>query len=85
MPPYPKLFRMYLSTCVPILVLLEQFEQLLSYFVLCRWTMVEFRVIQPRLQPQAYDATNDMIICQPSIGNYLVDSLHGRVTDNNGM
>ena len=38
MPPYPKLFRMYLSTCVPIVVLLEQFEQLVSYFVICRWT-----------------------------------------------
>ena len=38
MPPYPKLFRMYKSTCVPILVLLEQFEQLVSYFLLCCWT-----------------------------------------------
>ena len=40
MPPYPKLLRMYESTCVPILVLLEQFEQLVSYFLLCRWTIV---------------------------------------------
>ena len=41
MPPYLKLFRMYYSTCVPILVLLEQFEQLVSYFLLCRWTSLK--------------------------------------------
>ena len=31
MPPYPKMFRIYYCTCVPILVLLEQFEQLVCY------------------------------------------------------
>ena len=33
---------------MPILVLLEQFEQLVSYFLLCRWTT---RIIAARTQP----------------------------------
>ena len=36
---YPNLLRIYQSTCVPNLVLLDKTEQLVWYVWLCRWTM----------------------------------------------
>ena len=77
MPPYPKMFRIYSSTCVPILVLLDKFEQLVCYAaelhgVWDQKILTVFPFIQPglpmlRMNAQSQDRLTDVLPqCSPN-------------------